>query len=78
MHPLRGYLSEKGLTVEDFAAHLRKVCRGRATSAAYLNQIMYGHRHPSRGLAKAIAKATEGAVTAAALLVFEPATRQAS
>lgn len=80
MHPLRAYLTDQGLTVDDFVARMRKVCRGRATKAGYLHQIIGGHRHPSRALAKAIAKTSGGMVSAAALLTFEPSTaaRQAS
>jgi transcriptional regulator with XRE-family HTH domain len=76
-HPLRGYLTTQHLTVEEFAMRMKRLCRGRATTSGYLQQIMGGHRHPSRALAKAIEKASFGEVSAASLLTFEP-TRQAS
>jgi DNA-binding transcriptional regulator YdaS (Cro superfamily) len=71
MHPLRGYLAAQHLTVDEFAVRMKRLCRGRATTAGYLHQIMGGHRHPSRALAKAIERASFGDVSAAALLTFE-------
>lgn len=50
------------------------------TKPVYLRQIAYGHRKPSHGLAKAIEKATNGAVTVHDLRpdIFGPAPREAA
>jgi transcriptional regulator with XRE-family HTH domain len=75
MHPLKAYLTEQGITVEDFAALMKRLCRGRATKPGYLSQIMGGHRYPSRALAKVIETTSGGRVPAAALLTFERPVR---
>jgi DNA-binding transcriptional regulator YdaS (Cro superfamily) len=75
MHPLRAYLTAHGLTVDDFVGLMKKLCRGRATKAGYLHQIIGGHRYPSRALAKAIEETSGGEVSAAELLTFEPASQ---
>lgn len=78
MHPLRSYLTAHSLTVDDFVGLMKRLCRGRATKAGYLHQIIGGHRYPSRALAKAIEKTSGGEVSAASLLTFEPNAQAAS
>jgi DNA-binding transcriptional regulator YdaS (Cro superfamily) len=64
-HPLKTYLKKVSLTEEVFAQTV-------GTTGSYISQIVCGYRYPSRDLAKAIASATDGLVSAAELLTWQP------
>jgi hypothetical protein len=71
VHPFRRWLSDHGLNCED----AEQLCysSGTKTSAAYLRQIVAGHRRPSYELAKALSEITAGAVPPLAFLDYERA-----
>lgn len=46
----------------------RQVAEAAKTTPAYFSQIVYGHRTPSRALAKRLAVASDGRMTAVELL----------
>lgn len=68
-HPLKTYLKKAALTEEAFASSV-------GTTGSYLSQIVCGYRYPSRELAKRISQATDGLVSAADLLTWQPERAQ--
>lgn len=58
---LKDYLYHNGISIQDFADKLEY-------SRTHLSQVVNGQSNPSKRLAKAIEKETEGKVTAQELL----------
>lgn len=73
MHPILSYLAERHLSRGEFVERLRVA--GTTTSVAYLNQIVIGHRYPSRDLALVMERVTEGAITLDALMKWQKPPR---
>lgn len=62
--PLQEYLSQAGLTQEEFAAKLTE-SRGYPAGQSFINSWCTGKRLPNRGSQRDIEKATRGRVTPA-------------
>lgn len=63
-HPLRAFLQQREISQIAFAASL-------GTTPSYLNQLLIGHRYPSRRMARRIETVTGGVVTAASCLLWQ-------
>lgn len=74
MHPVLLFLKTADLSRQQLVDRLR-AGGSKTMSVAYLNQIVIGHRYPSRELALLIEKVTDGAVTLEAVMKWQKPLR---